>query len=56
MQTPEKDIKLGKISFNNLKNDSYYKISFNITSDSNINPLLEMKLSDENLETIKTNS
>ena len=56
LQTPEKDIKLGKISFNNLKNDSYYKISFNITSDSNINPLLEMKLSDENLETIKTNS
>lgn len=56
LQVPEKDFNLGKISFNNLKDDSYYKISFNITSDSNINPLLEMKLSDENLKTSRNES
>lgn len=56
LQIPEKDFNLGKISFNNLKDDSYYKISFNITSDSNINPLVEMKLSDENLKTSRTES
>lgn len=56
LQKPEGDFKLWKITLNNFKENDYYRVSFNIKTDSSINPLTSIKLWDEILETNKINN
>lgn len=53
---PERDFKLGQITPNNLKTNSFYRFSFDIESDAVTNPFNELKFGDEPLFAKKTSN